>query len=54
MHKNALFFLKNPGKSPQTPDGLRRLGAPPSDPRVVTPITWYIVILLKAFGELTL
>jgi len=45
-------ILEHSGKSPQrwglrpqTPLGLRRLGAPPPDPRVVTPITCYTYFL---------
>jgi len=54
MHKNALFFEKKRknGKLPQrwglrlpTLVDLRRLGAPPLDPQVVTPITCYSYFL---------
>jgi len=51
MHKNALF-LKNSEKSPQhwglcpqTPVGLRWLGTPPPDPRIVTLITCHSYFL---------
>jgi len=55
MHKIALFLEKKKqkklenhrsiGGSAPNPVGLRQLGVPPPDPRVVTPITCYTYFL---------
>jgi len=63
MLKNALFFGKMLEKSPQrwglchqTLLGLRRLGALPPDPQVVTPtqFTCYFKQLCEFFGVVTI
>jgi len=39
--KKAVKLPQRPGLRPRTPVGLRRLGTPPPDPRVVTLTYWY-------------
>jgi len=44
LEKDVKNRLNVGGKAPETPVGLQRLGAPPPDPRDVTPVCYYIVV----------
>jgi len=45
LEKKIGKLLKRWGLRPQTPDGHRRLGVPPPESRVVTPVIYYSYFL---------